>query len=130
MSIFWFIVGPLTLWRIIAWLRRRQQPGWRQMMGDPLSLRRPRLHHQLGGRKRRRIAREQVRDLAGALAAAVHDPVVHLSACYGPAALADHPGRACVWDRARVSGPGRGNEPPLVGPRQPVLRLWSSRPGE
>jgi len=52
--------------------------------------------------------------------------VAAVAACHGPAALADHPALASLGDRARVSGPGRGPEPPVLGPGQPVLRLWSS----
>jgi len=52
--------------------------------------------------------------------------VAAVAACHGPAALADHPALASLGDRARVSGPGRGPEPPMLGPGEPALRLWSS----
>lgn len=254
MSVFWIIVGLLMLWRIIAWLQRRQQPGREQTMGDPPSRSRPRRHHRLGDRKRRSVAREQARDLVGTLVAGGHDPIVHLTAgvvlgagelawqqstarlavwstetsrvtrsklswwgrqahtvcheavtsrwrdhgdidwlltsarivgrapasgelipiwwaglsgvqvdldaevvsfdaangwralitgpgvapiavaavaaCHGPAALAGHPGFACLRDRASVPGAPLGPEPPALGPGEPVLRLWSSRPSE
>jgi hypothetical protein len=56
--------------------------------------------------------------------------VAAVAACHGPAALAGHPGFACLRDRASVPGAPLGPEPPALGPGEPVLRLWSSRPSE
>jgi hypothetical protein len=78
-SVFWFIVGLLTLWRVIASVRPRRR-AWEQRTGGAPSRRRPCRHHRPGDGKRRRLAREQARDLVGTLLAGGHDPVVHLAA--------------------------------------------------
>jgi hypothetical protein len=82
-SVFWFIVGLLVAWRLISWVRRARGDGWEQALGARSSRcrrRRPRRHRRLGDARRRRMAREQARDLVAVLASGGHDPLVHLAA--------------------------------------------------
>lgn len=56
--------------------------------------------------------------------------VAAIAACHGPAALAGHPALACLGNPSGTAQAVRGPEPPAIGPGEPVLRLWSSEPGE
>jgi len=115
-SVFWVVIGLLVAWRITSWVRRR--PAWEHRTGGAPSRHCPRRHHRPGDAKRRRVAREQARDLVGTLAAGGHDPVVHLAAgvVLGPGEVAwqRSMARLSVWStesswvtRSRVSWLGR-----------------------
>jgi len=74
MSVTCAVIGLLVAWRITSSVRHRR--AWGQRSGGVPSRHRPCRHRRPGDAKRRRLAREQARDLVGTLLAGGHDPVV------------------------------------------------------
>lgn len=89
MSVFWIIVGLLALWRIIARLRRRQQPGWEQT----------RATHD-----RDVVLDDVARSAAGSGEASGGSGLTISWACSSPMAMIP----PCAWPPTWASGQARG----------------------